>query len=92
MGPDIELILYSVLTPLIILGKRNLQSLALMLPLRHEGTTTILSHKLVFANSLGLSLELIVLTERTNVQLRTIRQTGSTKLAQSKNVIRSEMM
>jgi hypothetical protein len=66
-GPDIEPILHLVFIPVILLGKRNLQSLAFLLPLRHEGTTPILGHKLVFTDFLGLSLELIILTDRANV-------------------------
>ena len=81
-GPDVELILHLVFVPLILLGKRNLHSLALLLPLRHEGTTTILGNELVFAHLLGLSLKLIVLTKCANMRLRTIRQASLAKLIQ----------
>ena len=91
-GPDIEPILHPVFIPLILLGKRNLQSIAFLLPLRHEGTAAILGNKLVFTDLLGLSLKLITFTECANVRFCTIRQIGPTKLAQSKDTIWSEVM
>jgi hypothetical protein len=91
-GPDIEPILHPVFIPLVLLDKRNLQSLTFLLPLRHEGTVAILGNKLVFADLLGSSLKLIIFTECANVRLRTIRRTGPTKLAQSEDTIWSEMM
>jgi hypothetical protein len=72
-GPNIEPILHPIFTPLILLGKRNLQSLTLLLPLRHKGATAKLSYELVFADFLRLSLKFITLIESVNVRLHTIR-------------------
>jgi hypothetical protein len=91
-SPNIEQILHPIFIPLVLLSKRNLQYLAFLLPLRHEGTTAILGNKLIFVDLLGSSLKLIIFTECANVWLLTIRQTGPTKLAQSEDTIWSEMM
>ena len=72
-SPDIEPILHPVFTPLVLLSERNLQLLPFLIPLRHESTVPILSYPLAFANLFRLALELVVLTESTNIGLRTIK-------------------
>ena len=81
-GPDIEPILHPVFTPLILLSKRNFQLLPFLIPLGHESVAPILSYQLALANLFRLALELVVLTESTNVRLRAIRQARPAKLAQ----------
>lgn len=91
-SPHVEPILHPVFSPLVLLGRRNLQSFPFLLPLRHEGIAAVLSYELVFADPLRLTLKLIILAKRTNVQLRTIRKTSPAKFAKGKNTVRSKVV
>jgi hypothetical protein len=62
-GLHIKPIAHPILIPLILLTIRDLQPRILLLPLPHEGTTVILSYKLIFTHLLRLALKLVVFTE-----------------------------
>jgi hypothetical protein len=90
---DVKPVLHLVPVPFVFLVVRDLQTRALLLPLRHESAAAILGDKLypIYLHLLWLSLQFIVFAKCVHIWLSTVRFTSPTKLTQSKKPIGSQM-